>query len=248
MTRWCVAAGACMFMFLSSGCKGGDVSPQQGPAGAPRTAATGTLETGAAMLQDVTPVKKIAVYLVGFHPLKDNPSVQMEAHHYCNQVNEDFAQCALFDGNTETAKMNGLEYIISERLFDGLPPQEQKYWHPHNYEILSGQLVAPGLPQVAEKELMRRKMNSYGKTWHVWMDGDTLPMGDPHLAWSFNRDGETRPGLAEERDRRMEIDSGEKRRERAELASLARPQSGVDLLAPAFPGAKGRPDGVREKD
>jgi hypothetical protein len=40
-------------------------------------------------------------------------------------------------------------------------------------------------------------MNSYGKTWHTWHTGrhdgepgDALPLGDPKLMWSFNRDGE----------------------------------------------------------
>ena len=66
----------------------------------------------------------------------------MEAHHFCRQVNEDFAQCALFDGNSEDANLNGIEYIISARVFDQLPVEERPYWHPHNGEILSGQLVA----------------------------------------------------------------------------------------------------------
>lgn len=57
------------------------------------------------------------------------------------------------------------------------------------------------------------------------------------LAWSFNRDGETAPGLVPQRDQRMEIDSAVKRREREELRPLARPQSGVDALHGAFPRA-----------
>jgi len=177
---------------------------------------------------------------VGFHPMKDDPQRQMEAHHYCNQVNEDFAQCVLFDGNTKDANMNGVEYIISEKLFQTLPADERKYWHPHNYEILSGQLVAPGLPESAEKPLMTKKMNSYGKTWHVWMTdsqgkpGDKLPLGDPHLAWSFNRDGEAVPGLIENRDRRMGIDTARKRQDRQDLVSQAHPQSGVDDLKGKF--------------
>ena len=233
-------------LVLCAGCRGGETSSPQ-PAGDGRKPGTAALETGAAAMQDLTPVKKIAVYLNGFHPMKDNPDVQVEAHHYCNQMNEDFAQCALFDGNTEAANLNGIEYIISEKLFETLPPEERQYWHPHNYEILSGQLAGPGLPDVAERELMRRKMNSYGKTWHVWMQGDRLPTGPAHLAWSFNADGEARPGLAEERDRRMGIDSGEKRRDRADLSGLARPQEGVDALKGAFPQAKGAPKGVRSK-
>jgi hypothetical protein len=176
------------------------------------------------------------MYLDGFHPMKDDSSHQMEAHHYCRQVNEDFAQCALFDGNIKTANLTGIEYIISEKLFKGLPPAERRYWHPHNYEILSGQLIGPGLPDAAEKELMRKKMNSYGKTWHVWMTGtpghpgDALPLGDAHLAWSFNHDGEIDPRLPQSRDRQMGVDTTAKRRQRADLQSLAHPQEGTEAL------------------
>lgn len=113
--------------------------------------------------------------------------------------------------------------------------------HPHNAETLSGQIVAPGIPAPAEKALMQDKMNSYGKTWHVWntgalgQAGDRRPLGPPMLAWSFNRDGEAKPGLVEQRDKTMGIDSAEKRREWADLRSLAKPQSGVDDLKSAFP-------------
>src|SRR5690606_11483694 len=136
---------------------------------------------------------------------------QMEAHHFCNQVNEDFAQGVLFDGNTREANLNGIEYSISERLFEALPQDERQYWHPHNYEILSGQLVAPGIPDVAEKELMKGKVNSYGKTFHLWSTdrGDKLPLGEPILAWSFNRDGEAKRGLVEDRDTGLGINSAE---------------------------------------
>ncbi len=77
---------------------------------------------------------------------------------------------------------------------------EKKYWHPHNAEILSGQLVAPGIPAVAEEALMKGKMNSYGKTWHVWntgsmgQGGDTLPLGPPMLAWSFQQGRRSQTG------------------------------------------------------
>lgn|GEM_PF-202109 len=210
------------------------------PAGGSKSAKTKTLETGAKLLQSNAPVKGFDIYLVGFHPLKDHPEMQLEAHHYCHQVNQDFAQCVLFDGNTDKANMNGIEYIISEKLFESLPEQEKKYWHPHNGEILSGQLVAPGIPQTAEKSLMKEKMNSYGKTWHVWntghegQPGDKLPLGEPMLAWSFNRDGEILPSLLEKRDKAMKINSAEKRKDRAELRQFAHPQSGVDDLKGKF--------------
>jgi hypothetical protein len=230
-----------------------DRQPANRPPGADETTKTEVLEAGAALLQTDSPLDPMNVYLVGFHPMKADPMHQMEAHHFCSQVNEDFAQCALFDGNTRNANLTGIEYIISERLFESLPAEEKQYWHPHNYEILSGQLVAANLPGMAENELMEGKMNSYGKTWHVWSTGtaegtgDRLPLGEPMLGWSFNRDGEAKPGLVERRDERMGIDTEETRRERQDLVKLAHPQCGVDALKGAFPGAEETPPpGVRE--
>jgi hypothetical protein len=241
-----------MAAILSGACGGGNTSPQDGAApGAARTAKTAALEGGANLMQAKAPVEKIAMYLNGFHVAKADAAMQSEAHHYCNQTSEDLAQCVLFDGNTAEAKMIGLEYIISKKLYDTLPVEEKPYWHPHNYEILSGQLRMPGLPDVAEKEALKEKMNSYGKTWHTWMTGmkdrkaDPLPFGPPHLQWSFNRDGEEMPGMVSQRDDRFGFDTADTRRDRQDLLPLARPQGGVDAMAALFPHA--RPiDGVTD--
>ena len=238
------AVGVCLIL---SACGGGR-EPRVQPDGSDTSAKTETLKAGAKVLQGNSPLDPMDVYLVGLHPMKDAPTQQMEAHHYCHQVNDDFAQCTLFDGNTGQANLTGIEYIISEKLFTGLPAEERQYWHPHNGEILSGQLVAPGLPTVAEKELMRTKMNSYGKTWHVWMTDQQhrLPLGPAMLAWSFSRDGEAHPNLLEARDRNLGVSTAEKRKDRQDLVPLARPQRGVNALKDRF----GRPTqpipGVRE--
>ena len=42
------------------------------------------------------------------------------------------------------------------------------------------------------------------------------------------------PGLIEKRDKNMKIDSEEKRRQRADLKQLAKPQTGVDDLKGRF--------------
>ena len=208
------------------------------------------METAANLVQAKAPVEKIAMYLNGFHVSKDDPAMQMEAHHYCNQANEDFAQCVLFDGNTAEARLMGIEYIISEKLYGTLPPEEKAYWHPHNYEILSGTLRMPGVPDAAEKEAMKTKVNSYGKTWHTWMTGvhdhapDPLPFGPPHLQWSFNRDGEANPAMIQARDQRMDLNSTEARAQRQDLVPMARPQGGVEAMRSSFPNATPIP-GVR---
>lgn len=217
-----------------------NVPPKTVPAGEPKSGKTAVLEMGAKAMQSDAPLAPFDIYLVGFHPMKEHPELQVEAHHYCHQVNEDFAQCVLFDGNTGKANLTGIEYIISEKLFESLPPEEKKLWHPHNGEILSGQLVAPGIPEIAEKSLMKSKMNTYGKTWHTWNTGhtgqaaDRLPLGMPMLAWSFNREGEIAPGLTESRDHALHVNTAEKRKQRSDLQALAKPQSGVDDLKGRF--------------
>jgi len=87
-------------LLVASGvaCGGGNTLPQdRGVApGMDRTAKTAVLETGANLLQAKAPVEQIAMYLNGFHVAKDDPNMQMEAHHYCNQLNEELAQCVRF--------------------------------------------------------------------------------------------------------------------------------------------------------
>lgn len=242
-----------LIVFLG-GCTGSETSePDIEPAGQEESTKTDILEAGASLLQANAPLEPMEVYLVGFHPMKEDPSHQMEAHHFCNQVNEDFAQCVLFDGNTENANLNGIEYIISEQLFGQLPEGEKQYWHPHNGEILSGQLVAPGLPEKADHELMKSKMNSYGKTWHTWDTApsgseQSIPLGKPRMAWSFNRFGEAQEQLVEERDQRMNINTEERRKGREDLIPLAKPQSGVDSLKGRFEGPTQPIPGVEDKN
>src|SRR4051794_37763451 len=219
--------------------------PPVQPSGEGRSLWRATLEAGAAVLQDTAPLKDFDIYVVGLHCAKEDAGMQMEAHHFCRQVNQDFLQCVLFDGNTADANLIGIEYIISERLFLTLPEDEQPYWHPHNYEILSGQLTAPGLPDVAERALLKELMNSYGKTWHTWHTsrhdghgepGHPLPMGDAMLMWSFNRDGEADERLKHDLEQHMGIDEAAKREQRASFAEEAHPQHGVDAMADRFGG------------
>lgn len=95
-------------------------------------------------------------------------------------------------------------------------------------------LSRQGFPKSPNKELKKGKMNSYGKTWHVWATdrGDRLPLGVLMLAWSFNRDGEAQPGLWRSGTRRCP--STVRKSGRSGRTCLARPQSGVDDLKGKF--------------
>jgi uncharacterized protein DUF1264 len=185
------------------------------------SAKTRLLEAGAVALQNKPPIDSINAYLDGFHFYNGRQKLQMEAHHYCAILNEDVTQCVIYDGNVSDAKIMGIEYIISAGLFAGLPPAEKALWHSHVHEVKSGQLIAPGIPELAERELMKKLVSTYGKTWHTWhTDVDKqLPLGVPQLMMGFTADGQSDPDMVAARDRRFDVRSDEKRRQREAIAA-----------------------------
>lgn len=191
--------------------------------GAPAQTDTRVLEAGADVLQRKPPIAALNTYLDGFHFYNGHPHSQMEAHHYCSVLGEEMFQCVIYDGNVADAKLMGVEYIISERLFKTLPEAEKALWHSHVHEVKSGQLVAPGVPQVAEHRLMDKLVHTYGKTWHTWHTDQNLelPLGVPQLMMGFTADGQLDPKLLAERDRRLGISSSETRAARADLPTPA---------------------------
>lgn len=90
--------------------------------------------------------------------------MQMEAHHYCAIVNEEVFQCVIYDGNVRNAKLMGVEYIVSKRLYGTLPAAEKQLRHSHVHEAKSGKLIAPGIRQPAEHALTEKLVGTYTKT------------------------------------------------------------------------------------
>ena len=208
-------------VLLLCGCGANNSPPKVTNPGAPTSTKMKVLDSGAAVLQSRPPIDAINAYLDGFHFYNGDHNGQMEAHHYVTILNDDVMQAVIYDGNTRDAKLMGVEYIISERLFKTLPPEEKKYWHSHQYEVKSGSLIAPGLPPVAEKALMTRIVNTYGKTWHTWhTDRDkTLPLGIPALMMGFTADGQMDPRLLTDRDKRFDVDTKKIRESRKDIVA-----------------------------
>jgi hypothetical protein len=206
---------------LTAACGGKNTSSKVQSPGEDKKTDTRALEAGADVLQDKTPVKRFNVYLDGFHFYNGNMNAQMEAHHYVSQLNEDLHQAVIFDGNGPDAKIMGIEYIISERLFKTLPEEEKHLWHSHQYEVKSGALVAPGIPDVAEHELMKKLVSTYGKTIHTWHTDQqrTLPLGSPMIMMGFTKDGQLQPSLLHQRDQRFNISTAEKKQQRADITA-----------------------------
>jgi uncharacterized protein DUF1264 len=180
-----------------------------------------------------SPMGKSHAYLCAYHLAKKDPKFVVEAHHYCSVVNDDVHQCVIFDTNGKNARILGVEYIITDALYQKLPEEEKKYYHPHRYEVIGGLLIAPGMPAGSEKGFMEKLVTTWGKTWHTWPDPKTaLPMGEPLLMWAATQDGQIDAATMAKRDTDFDVDTAEIRKRRAHLGAVpdVAPPKSVDEI------------------
>ncbi|OVA01474.1 Protein of unknown function DUF1264 [Macleaya cordata] len=154
--------------------------------GKPLTVGSQMIDKGAQMLQSLKPIKQMSQHICTFAMYSHDMTRQIETHHYVTRLNQDFLQCAVYDSDSSTARLIGVEYIVSDRIFESLPPDEQKLWHSHAYEIKAGLWMNPRVPEMIQKSELQDLSKSYGKFWCTWQvdRGDVLPLGAPSLMMS----------------------------------------------------------------
>jgi hypothetical protein len=176
------------------------------------------LDAAAGAIQRKYPIDAMSTYLNGFHMYADEMGRQVEATHFCIHLRHDLHQCVIFDRNAPDARLIGIEYIISEQRFRGLPDDEKRLWHSHHHEVKSGILVAPGIPDLAEHAYFSDLVTTYGKTFHTWQyDRDDFPYGIPQLMMGFTQDGQADEAMIRDRDRRLDVSTGRKRQNRTDI-------------------------------
>ncbi|KAI0341566.1 DUF1264-domain-containing protein [Trametopsis cervina] len=198
------------------------------------------MAAGAAMMS-FAPINRIHQHICAFHVYSDDPSRVVKAYHFCTHRSADFHQCIIFDSAEPDARLIGIEYIVTEKIFESLPEDEKKYWHGHKYEIESGLLqIMPkkGIPaavvDAAEKPAMLELQSTYGKTIHTWpydINPD-LPLGPPNLMMSYTNDSMgPPPELLEARDAESGQRTETKRQLRAEYLPPYEKSKGADQWA-----------------
>ena len=120
----------------------------------------------------------------GVHLLKDLPEHPQVAFHYCKPVNGDVSQCVLYDGTGPDARLIGVEYLVSDALYQKMPPEEKPYWHDHKYEVDAGLLKSLTQSGDEERKTLAAVRPLWGKVFHTWATGKTYPSGPPRLFWS----------------------------------------------------------------
>ena len=185
------------------------------PSQPPPTLTQKALEAGASAVQSFTPIKQIHAHLCALHAYASSPQRQVVAHHYCTHLSAEMHQCVIYDSADKGAKLVGVEYLISRRLFDTLPAEEKPYWHSHQYEVSSGMLQMPGLPELLERPLMREVAGMYGKIVCTWQsDIHALPIGPPQIMVSLTLPQQVDAQKLAEQERQTGIKVEERRRER----------------------------------
>jgi len=171
----------------------------------------------------LAPVRQIHQEVCGIHMYDGEPERQVIAYHFCSHLNDDVRQCVIYDSDKPSARLIGIEYIISDKVFKTLPEEEKRYWHSHVYEVKSGLLVAPGVPELAEKSEMKKLITTYGKTYHTWqVDVDkALPLGPARLMMALTKDGMVSPSLVAKKDELTGIQTGQRRHSREDIPAPA---------------------------
>ncbi|KAL8700296.1 MAG: hypothetical protein Q9224_001033 [Gallowayella concinna] len=205
--------------------------------GGPLSTKSKVLETGALLAQSVpistlstsTPPTRIDVSkqtTTAAISVKVNTSVPAASNRYHprpDNLDLDVRQCLIYDTPHPNARLIGIEYMISPKLYSTLDSEERRLWHSHVFEVKSGMLIMPGPPgvptagwEIAETKEMEEVIGLYGKTYHFWQvdRGDKLPLGGPELMGSFTRAEQLPEGLLEERDERYGISSEQKKEKR----------------------------------
>uniref|UniRef100_A0A7N0U2P4 Uncharacterized protein n=1 Tax=Kalanchoe fedtschenkoi TaxID=63787 RepID=A0A7N0U2P4_KALFE len=190
------------------------------------------IDSGAQLLQSLDPVKQMQQHVCTFATYSHDMTRQIETHHYITRPNEDFLQCAVYDSDEADARLLGVEYIVSDKIFETLEPEEQKLWHSHTYEIKAGLWVNPGVPEMVLMPELNTLAKSYGKFWCTWQvdRGDMLPMGPPALMMSLQDHelGQVQRNLIENRDNKYNLSRDALTQTRNEIQG---PQGGVNRNA-----------------
>ncbi|GJZ35809.1 oil body-associated protein 2A-like protein [Tanacetum coccineum] len=195
--------------------------PHDTPPGKSMSLGTHMLDKGAQMLQSLKPIKQMSQHVCTFALCSQDKSRQIETHHFVTRINQDFLQCAVYDSDDASGRLIGVEYIVSDKIFDTLQPDEQKLWHSHAHEIQSGLLVHPRVPEMVAKPELENLATTYGKFWCTWQTdrGDKLPIGPPSLMLSPQDEVQCRvnPELVKKRDDKYNISTDAIRGSRTDI-------------------------------
>ena len=146
--------------------------------GAARADAGGQGHAAAPTLGVKAPIQEVLhcpLAFAGVHLLKDMPEWSQVAYHFCKPVNADLNQCVLYDGTGPDARLIGIEYLVSDAVYQKMPAEEKAYWHDHKHEVNAGLLKSITQTGEDEKKTLAAVRPLWGKVYHTWASGRDYP-------------------------------------------------------------------------
>ncbi|HUY31979.1 MAG TPA: DUF1264 domain-containing protein [Pirellulales bacterium] len=132
----------------------------------------------------IAELMKCPLAFAGVHLMNDDPSEYRVAYHYCKTVHPDLNQCVLYDGTGPDARLIGIEYLVSDAVYQKMPEEEKIYWHDHKFEVDEGLLKSLTQSGDEQRQTLAQVRTMWGKVYHTWVDGKTYPRGPARLFWS----------------------------------------------------------------
>lgn len=120
----------------------------------------------------------------GVHLMKDVPERSAVAYHFCKPLNESVNQCVLYDGTGPNAKLIGIEYLVTDAMYQKFPAEEKAYWHDHKHEVDAGLIRSLTQKGEEEKATLGVVRTLWGKVYHTWASGEDYPRGPARLFWA----------------------------------------------------------------
>ena len=120
----------------------------------------------------------------GVHLMKDAPERSAVAYHFCKPLNDDVNQCVLYDGTGPNAKLIGIEYLVTDAMYQKFTADEKAYWHDHKHEVDAGLIRSLTQTGDDEKATLKVVRTLWGKVYHTWVSGEDYPRGPARLFWA----------------------------------------------------------------
>ncbi|MDP8906860.1 MAG: DUF1264 domain-containing protein, partial [Thermoproteota archaeon] len=139
----------------------------------------------------------------------DAQNLDHKMDHYCKLDERIVATCLLYSGDEKDAKLEQIEFIITDSQYNQLPDREKQNWHNHAVELTPerGEPEFVDLPKgVDAGELLETLQQTYGKVITVWDSEDKLP---DYLPYVFQVDSPFALGQDENDDLEEEWETGD---------------------------------------
>ncbi len=150
----------------------------------PAARAEGHAAAAAGSKAPIQEVLHCPLAFAGVHLMKELPERSQVAYHFCKEVNDDLNQCVLYDGTGPDARLLGVEYLVSDAVYQKMPADEKAFWHDHKYEVDGGYLKSLTQSGDEEKKTLAKVRTLWGKVYHTWASGSDYPRGPARLFWS----------------------------------------------------------------